>query len=241
MLIPYQTYLRVGQAYAEELKERPDVLGVILAGSWLDGQPDPNADIDIPVILAPETGTRQRGNTWREGIEIEFLENPPQQIRAYFRQEASPHTAHMLAHGQLVWHRDPVVPELIAEAKAIWTAGPPPLSDFARKMMRYRIDDLRKDLADCQALNNVFGERQVRQALVDLCLDAFCGSHGLWQDKAKRVWQQVQEVDADFARLLLDFQTGDKAAEADLFTRTAQFIGGVRSRDWFLQGPLDLR
>lgn len=61
----YDHYLAVGLAFAESLKARPDVRGVILAGSWLEGDPAPHADIDVPVILTPDAATGQHLAYWR--------------------------------------------------------------------------------------------------------------------------------------------------------------------------------
>lgn len=237
----YDHYLRVGKAFAEELKTRPDVLGVILAGSWLEGDPDLHADIDIPVILHPDAETRQRGNLWREGIEIEYLENSPQQIRAYFRQETkSPHTAHMLAHGIIAWQRDPVVADLIEEAQTIWKKGPEPVSKFGLKMARYRLDDWQKDLADARAKGDEFGASLVRNQIVNLCIQHVCLAHGQWPDKNKRVSRQLAQIDSVFHHLLTRFAAGDNPAAGPLFDRMESYLQGKRGQEWFLQGPLDL-
>ena len=39
------------QKFLEELKQRPDVLGVIMFGSWARGNNRPDSDVDLVVIL----------------------------------------------------------------------------------------------------------------------------------------------------------------------------------------------
>ena len=112
----YETAIAI---FLQQLKMDKNTIGVIVTGSYIHGPFDKHSDIDIYVILHPDCDYRERGNTWINQIEIEYFKNPPQQIRSYFKTEVSPHTADMLAKGNIRFQGDPVVTELVAEAKQI--------------------------------------------------------------------------------------------------------------------------
>ena len=98
----YKKYIAASKVYVEKEKLNEDVIGVIISGSMKYSTIDKNSDIDIHIILDPKCEYRERGNLWIKGIEIEYFKNPPAQIRSYFNKEKkSPHTAHMLAFGEI--------------------------------------------------------------------------------------------------------------------------------------------
>lgn len=237
-------YEEAGQAYADQMKEQPDVIGIILAGSWLHDPIDPNADIDVVVILDPQSDYRERGNTWINGIEIEYFMNPVQQLSAYFQQETkSPHTAHMLATGRVVYQASSLVAELVEEAKQIWTTPPPALSNVERDLKRYFLDDLRKDFADALSNKDQLGTQLLRHQLINQSIDLCCRIHRLWRDKHKRLQAQLTKADPTFAALIqaaLFEQADQQEALFHLLSYTEQWTSGPRPREWQLKGPLAL-
>jgi aminoglycoside phosphotransferase (APT) family kinase protein len=55
---------------------------------------------------------------------------------------------HLCSSGQVVYDPHGLMAELQAEARAIWNAGPPPISDQERWQFRYHVADFLRDLAD---------------------------------------------------------------------------------------------
>ncbi|MEL7339461.1 MAG: hypothetical protein AAGM67_03165, partial [Bacteroidota bacterium] len=200
-------------------------------------------DIDIYVITEPASKERERGNTWINGVEIEYFMNPPQQIRAYFAKEKSPHTAHILANGEVVLSRSDEVETLIEEAKAVLATAPPPPSDVQLKLYRYQFDDFYKDHADCLLREDAFAVQWIRSEMAKQAVLAFCQIHRIHHDKAKRLEDQLRNLDPTFADTLKAFVLADWREQGpyEAFRqKLADLLGGERSREWILRGSLDL-
>ncbi|MFC4100563.1 hypothetical protein [Paenibacillus xanthanilyticus] len=103
---------------------RRDVIGAMLCGSYITGNPSRRSDLDIHLILSEDAESRERGNLVRGGLMIEYFLNPAQQIRAYFRQDfeaGSTMSMVQFATGRIVYDPSGVTNALKAEAKA-WLA-----------------------------------------------------------------------------------------------------------------------
>ena len=109
--------------FAEKYKKNPDVIGILLSGSHLHSKPDKNSDLDVFIVL--KNGVmRERGNTFVNGVEIEYFMNPVKKIKEYFKEEAfkkkeNPATVHMFANSQVIYKKGNELEKLIKEAKKL--------------------------------------------------------------------------------------------------------------------------
>ncbi len=114
---PYDIALREA---VEFTFQRFEVSGIFACGSVIRGEGDALSDIDLYVVNADPF--RQRFQRRFNGIPTEIFVNPAHQIRAYFADEHAvgrPCTAHMLSTGHVVLSNDPVVEQLIGEARFV--------------------------------------------------------------------------------------------------------------------------
>lgn len=237
-------YQRASQAYIDQTKLESDVIGIIVSGSIVQSRLDKNSDIDIHVILKPDSDYRERGNTWIDGVEIEYFKNPPAQIRTYFtREKARPHTAHMLAHGRIAYSASPIIDELVATATSIINEAPPALKPHELEFEKYFLDDYYKDLEDAQINGDVLGTTLIRHKIINRCIDVFCKAHRVRRGKDKRIEGQLRKVDPAFitcieAALAEDLQ--ETVSISSLRIATERLLGGARSKEWKLRSGLDL-
>lgn len=238
-----ERYLSAAEVFVDQQKQNPDVIGLLIAGSAVYGRIDPNSDVDIYVILNADCQYRERGNTWIEGVEIEYFMNPVAQIRAYFRDEKSPHTADMLTHGKLMLNRSPEVTTLLQEARGLIEAGPKPLGEVGLAFGKYFIDDAWKDLQDVSARSDDFALSFIKHQFVNKAIDLFCDVHRLWRNKYKRLEPQLQAVDPEFVKLVKDAMAPASdpmpALEA-LKVKLESLLGGGRSKEWRMRSGLAL-
>ena len=122
-----------------------DLLGILLGGSAAYGTPMPTSDIDLHVVIRPSW--RQRRNELVEGVEVEMLVNPVEQIRRELLAR-QPATVEMFARGRVVHDPAGVVGEQmqLARQMAAEPRDPPDQSDLY--FIRYRPSDLLKDVED---------------------------------------------------------------------------------------------
>ena len=107
-------------------RERREVTGALVCGSYVTGDPSPRSDIDVHILLKPSTKWRERGNDIVDGFLIEYFSNPPHRIREYFRHDFSDNDhacATQFATGQIVFDQGGVIAKLKQEARK-WIEKP---------------------------------------------------------------------------------------------------------------------
>lgn len=232
------------QAYVQQEKSNPDILGIIVAGSYVYAELDENSDLDIYVILDEKCEYRERGNTWVNEVEIEYFKNPPQQIRSYFQKEKnSPHTAHMIANGIVVYQKSEIINELRAEAKSILLTSPEKIKPIEIELWRYFVDDLFKDLEDVLLKENIFSASFIKNDLIEKSITLFCKTHQIRRTKHKRLEAQIEKIDPDFVKILklaIENNWKKNQSMSQLKSYLTNLLQGERPKEWKLRSPLDL-
>ncbi len=239
-----ERYIEASKEYVENEKFNEDVIGIIVSGSLKYSTIDKNSDIDIHVILDPKCDYRERGNLWIKGIEVEYFKNPPAQIRSYFEKESkSPHTAHMLAFGEIVYNQSKIIEELVSTAKEIIKQKPPKLKNFEIELEKYFIDDCYKDFEDALINMDFFGANLIRSKIVNRSIDVFCRVHQVRRRKDKRLSKQIDLLDPTFNKkigLALNEEWNEISSIGQLRIAIENILGGRRSEEWKLRSKLDL-
>ena len=240
-----ERYDQAVEKYLAQIVLDSTVIGIIVSGSYVHGEMGPHSDVDIYVITHPDTPERERGNTWIDGVEIEYFQNPPRQIRAYFqREKARPVTAHLLANGILRYDAHPEVKAILQEASIIVHAPPPQWSQVKMELTRYGLDDLRKDLLDCLEGEDWISGRLLAFQLIEACVEGYFASKQQWYEKKKRWRKRLIESDPVFAGLLetaigTEVFRDQVQAVIRLTEHVEELIGGRRPREWRLRSSLD--
>lgn len=231
-------------AIIEQLVERlrsefgNELLGVLVGGSRIRSEGDPHSDIDVVVVV--DRPCRKRWNFVIGGVEVETLINPPFQMRRYFeeeRQDGRGVMPHLCSTGRIHFDPQGLMATLQAEARAVWDAGPPPLSDRERWQFRYHTADVLRDLADVETSDK---ERAV--FLIGLILPIVINQHyritGRWLSKPKRLFNDLQDWDTNAARLARQ-ACNDRANPSDrcaavraLADHVLAPLGGVMPMEW---------
>lgn len=237
-------YRKACDEFVNQMKLDKDLIGIIVSGSLIYSKIDKNSDIDIFLILKNGCKYRERGNIWINGVEIEYFKNPPNQIRNYFKKEfKSPHTAHMLAFGKLVYCSSEEVNKLINEAKQIINRKPPKLNPTQIEFEKYFIDDQFKDLEDSIINSDEVASIIIRNKAINRCIDIFCNMHQIRRDKDKRLNQQISTIDENYLKsvnsaLAEGWNKLNRIEELRILTE--ELLGGRRSKEWILKSELDI-
>ena len=228
------------QQFVAIQQQDKDIIGIIVTGSYIHGNLNENSDIDIHLILNEKCEYRERGNTWIDGIEIEYFKNTPQQIRKYFIEEVkSPHTAHMLVHSSVEYSNALVINELIEEAKFALAHLPKPMHTIQKELAKYHIDDQWKDYQDVVMNKDVFARKFIFFDLVNKLVDTTCQFYQLRRDKSKKVEQQLASVDNEITLLLKNVLATQNVNEEVKHLEVLKIyienkIGGRRTKEWKL-------
>jgi len=137
--------------FLAEVPFRREIAGTMVCGSFVTGAPGPRSDVDVHLVLRPGTRWRQRGNRVIDGIVVEYFANPPEQIRAYFRNDHADNrrmAATQFATGRILEDGRGVVRRLVAEARA-WMRKPfAPPSRAWIELTKYGLFDHLDNLLD---------------------------------------------------------------------------------------------
>lgn len=226
----YDAALREAVAF---ILERYDALGIIASGTIVRGTPGENSDLDLYVIQRP--AWRQRVQRCFNGVPAELFVNPPQRIAEYFasdRRAGRPITAHMLATGTVILDRDPLIAELIAQARAELDRAPAPSEEdltFRRYMIATQVEDA-ADIAsvDPQAASMILG-----LAVHGLLQYTFLAANR-WIPRDKDMLAALHALDPVLARHARAFYAAaDAPARLPLGERIAQHVIGTdRFFEW---------
>ena len=103
-------------------KQREEVIGILVCGSYITGNPSKRSDIDVHIIIKDESDWRERGNKYVNGFLIEYFVNPPKQIRSYYKEDFNDRSTMSMVQfltGKDVQDQCGIVNELIEEAR-VW-------------------------------------------------------------------------------------------------------------------------
>jgi hypothetical protein len=125
-------------------RRKKRVIGALVAGSYVTGQPNPKSDLDIYIVTQAGTPWRERGNRRIDGFLVEYFINPPEQIHKYFADNHASASAMSLTPyttGRILFDKDGTLAKLRRVAN-LWLAKPLRRASSAERLLdAYRIWD----------------------------------------------------------------------------------------------------
>lgn len=138
--------------FLKEWMKRDDVVGALVCGSYVTGNPSIHSDIDVHIILSDEMDWRERGNRIIQGFLVEYFANPSRQIRAYFQEDFNNRRTMSMVQfitGEILFDKTGVINELKAEAGHWMKKEYGGLNSTVLEMKKYAIWDALDNLRDC--------------------------------------------------------------------------------------------
>lgn len=147
-----QTWERALELFLANWKEREEVTGILVCGSYITGNPSKRSDIDVHIIINDECDWRERGNQIVNGYLIEYFVNPPKQIRSYFEEDHNdrrPMSMVQFLTGKVLLDKEGAIAQLIEEAKAWKDKRYMELAQPILELKKYSLWDELDNLLDC--------------------------------------------------------------------------------------------
>jgi predicted nucleotidyltransferase len=243
-----EKFSRALKIFVDRHKKNNNVFAILVSGSCIHSTPDKNSDLDVYVLLE-KAKMRERGNTWINGVEIEYFINPVNQVRCYFETETgnkAPFTAHMFANSQILYQKDKTIAQLIKEAKVILKKKMPVMKKMDLEFARYSMDDTIKDLEDVYLKKDIFAFSLIASNLLQESLNIFFKIHRIPKEKSKRLQKKLKSIDRNFEKLytsaLIEKDIGKQYRNINRLVRYAEnLIGGKRPKEWILRSKCKVR
>ena len=149
-LLPWEIALN---KFLNKWKNKQEVIGAIVCGSYITGNPTKHSDIDLHIILDTKTTWRERGNEIVDGILIEYFANPLAKHKDYdvedFKDRRKVH-AHMLCTGKILFDKTGELKQLVQNSKKYLLKKYPKQNLISVELAKYQLWDM------CDNLKEVF-------------------------------------------------------------------------------------
>lgn len=139
------------EEFLKDWKNRNDVVGALVCGSYITGNPTKRSDIDVHIILSDDVDWRERGNKLVNSFLIEYFANPPKQIRKYFQQDFENHRTMSIVQlmtGKILFDNTGILHELKIEAEHWLNNEYDELNKTIVEMKKYSLWDSLDNLKD---------------------------------------------------------------------------------------------
>ncbi len=125
------------KTFLEELKSKPDVLGVIMFGSWARGDNRPNSDVDLIVILT-EGYRRTVEYKNKQAFEIIYT---TEKSALDFWQSKKDDCYDLWNVAKVLYDKEGAVNRLRVEADKIIKAGKKPIDEYQKEQYKFSAED----------------------------------------------------------------------------------------------------
>lgn len=229
------------QPLVERYRRDPRVVGLLLAGSSVNGQSDIFSDIDL-YILTKKTLGYSRRLLAKKPILVDCISDTVSEARAVLRHEkGAVHRpfAHYLAHGQILWQRGRVLSQVQTLARHT-LAGQTKLTRAEKIMHQYSLDDFLSEMARDERRGDQSSFDAYRRLFLDNAIDFIAKLKGGVLPPPRHVLRYISQLDEPIGREFRKIMTGRSAktqlaAATRAFRRLNDFAGGV------LHGDIQIR
>ena len=243
--------------FLQEWREKDCVLGALVCGSYVTGNPSAHSDLDVHIILSEDCDWRERGNRIIDGFLIEYFANPPGQIGHYFREDHSDNcrdATTQFATGRVIFDKIGIIEKLKKEAGE-WLAKPlPRLSETVWGLTKYALWDNLDNLQDTceqQSPDYLFVYHHTLRRIYE-AYARYLGQPVVAFSKQFKCLHQPEEVkrkylmepfpDNEFLEIMLDAITETSAARmtelaGKLTWHVLNQMGGIEVDGWKFRSP----
>jgi len=246
------------EKFVNTWKNKKDVSGIIVAGSYITGNPTKHSDLDVPIVLKRGCKWRQRGNEIIDGILIEYFANPVEKIQEYMENDNKKRRkidAHMFSTGKIVLDKEGEVKRLKTLAKKYLNKKFEKTPKFKNELNKYGLFDDADNLEEVYDRGNPdfeFVYYNYLNKLFDrysefLEYDKFSENkifRFLTDNKDREKYLIKEYPDKVFAQMFLEaIKERDKSKMLQIFNKLAKYIqnkmGGFKLDGWKLKSAVD--
>lgn len=145
-----QDWEKAVNKFLKSWKDKKEVIGALVCGSFVVGNPTKHSDIDLHIVLKDGTEWRERGNKIVDGFLVEYFSNPPKQVIQYFKENyesKSQMAVIQFLTGRILFD-DGTIKKLQQEAKKWYNKKFSKQPKVVKELNKYCIWDMMDNLQD---------------------------------------------------------------------------------------------
>jgi hypothetical protein len=244
--------------FLENWRTNPEVVGCLVCGSFITGNPSNHSDIDIHLILSDEIEWRERGNKIIDGLLIEYFANPPKQIIKYFESDKAKNSTMSLVQfltGRILFEKDNIISELKSKAKEYFDADFKEMNPTVIELTKYSLWDMEdnlRDLYESNAQDFVFSYHNALKELFEKYLKFLKLPVGhyykylayLNSETSRKKYLLDEFTDNEFGKIyMMALVTEEKTKMMEYYTRLTEHIlkkmGGFNVNGWKMKSNIE--
>jgi len=139
------------QKFLKKWENKKEVIGAIVCGSYITGNPSKHSDIDIHILLDSKSSWRERGNEVIDGVLIEYFANPIKKYYEYLEEDYKQRrriNAHMFCTGKVLFDKTGELKRLIKDSKKYLVKKYPKQNKIQTELAKYHIWDVLDNLEE---------------------------------------------------------------------------------------------
>lgn len=146
-----QDWEKTLEKFLKKWKNKKEIEGAIIAGSYITGNPSKHSDLDIHLISNKNVKWRERGNEIIDGIMIEYCINPMKKHYEYMEEDKKSRkklNAHIFSTGKILFDKTGELTKLVKESKKELKKKYSKINKTEKEILKYRLWDLRDNLEE---------------------------------------------------------------------------------------------
>lgn len=188
------------QKFLDELKQRSDVLGVIMFGSWARGNNRPDSDVDLVVIL---TEGYRRTVEHRNGQPFEIIYTTEKGAFDYWEGHKDD-AAGLWAVAKILFDKDGTVERLKTKIKEVLDAGKKAIDEYQLGQFRFDAEDQLKYVETILASDPTTANLILTNKIFALT-ELFFDIRQIWTPAPKQRVAKIKETSPELYSLIEKF------------------------------------
>ena len=207
--------------FLEELKQRTNVLGVIMFGSWARGNNRSDSDVDLVVIL---TEGYRRTVEYRNGQAFEIIYSTEKGAFDYWESNKDD-AAGLWAVAKILFDRDGTIDRLKKKIKEVLNIGKKPIDEYQFEQFRFDSEDTIKYVETILVIDPTSANLILTDKIFSLT-KIFFDIRQIWIPPPKQRLMKIKEISLDFYFLLFEFyqESTTLKMKLELAKKIVQFI-----------------
>lgn len=243
--------------FLADWREREEIVGILLCGSYVTGNPSQRSDLDVHLVLREEEDWRERGNRYVDGFLIEYFINPVRQIRQYFEEDYNDRSTMSMVQfitGKVLLDRTGAMEQLKQEALQWKEKHYAAVEASMVEVKKYSLWDAYDNLMDCMEQERADSELVYYQSLLHL-FNEYCAILAIEQIPYYQITRYLTEPaylekylkapfpDCEFAEMFLAaLAEGQTVERLNGYERLLHHVydraGGFHIDGWRLRTPV---
>ena len=186
--------------FLEELKQRTNVLGVIMFGSWARGNNRSDSDVDLVVIL---TEGYRRTVEYRNGQAFEIIYSTEKGAFDYWESNKDD-AAGLWAVAKILFDRDGTIDRLKKKIKEVLNIGKKPIDEYQFEQFRFDSEDTIKYVETILVIDPTSANLILTDKIFSLT-ELFFDIRQICIPAPKQRLMKIKEISLDFYFLLFEF------------------------------------